>query len=69
MRNKSKCLFIRSSVLVPGGGGVLPYISHLVRYVPQGMHFAHFGLAWYRVWFSRELQECVSVFIVLIPNK
>ena len=68
MRNKSKSLFIRSSAPVPGGA-VLPYISHLVRYVPQGMHFAHFGLAWNRVWFSRELQECVSVFIVLIPNK
>ena len=52
-----------------GGGRVLPYISHLVRYVPQGMHFAHFGIAWNRVWFSRELQECMSVFIVLIPNK
>ena len=26
------------------GEGVLPYISHLVRYVPHGMHFAHFGL-------------------------
>ena len=31
--------------------------------------FTHFNLVWNRVLFSRELQECMNVFIASIPNK
>ena len=61
-----------------GDGDVTLY--KLYRYVPprrQGflrrfglktsIHFAHFGGN--RVWFSRELRECMNVFIVSIPNE
>ena len=61
-----------------GGGGTLLY--KLYRYVPPhrvgfllrfglktGIHFAHLGLESGMV--SRELRECMNVFIVLIPNQ
>ena len=60
-------------------GGTLLYKLH--RYVPphrggflrrfglkMGIHFAQFGLE-SSIWFSRELRECMNVFIVSIPNE
>ena len=62
----------------PPGGYSLIY--KLYRYVPPqrvgllrgfglktGIHFAHFGLN--RVWFLRELRDCMNVFIVSISNE
>ena len=60
-----------------GGGvwkGVLPNISHIVMCSPQRVGFLlsiglKTGIDWNRVWFSRELRECIKVFVVSIPNK
>ena len=62
-----------------GRGGGTP-LYKLYRYVPPhrvgflcrfglktGIHFAHLGLESGMV--SRELRECMNVFIVLIPNQ
>ena len=66
----------------PGGGGeegVLPYISHIGMCRPIKLGFCAVLvrkrvytlpiLVWHRVWFSRELQECMNVFIVSIPKE
>ena len=61
----------------PAGGTPL---YKLYRYVPPGRvrYLRRFGLKtgivlpiliWNRVWFSRELRECMNVFIVSIPNE
>ena len=61
----------------PAGGTPL---YKLYRYVPPGRvrYLRRFGLKtsivlpiliWNRDWFSRELRECMNVFIVLIPNE
>ena len=60
------------------GGWVLPYWSYIVMCCPTGFlrHFAVWKrvytlpiLLWNRVWFSRELRDCMNVFIVSIPNE
>ena len=61
-----------------GGGGTLLYKPyryvppHRVGFLPRfgvktDIHFAHFGLESGMV--SRELRECMNVFIVSIPNE
>ena len=61
----------------PAGGTPL---YKLYRYVPPGRvrYLRRFGLKtgivlpiliWNRDWFSRELRECMNVFIVSIPNE
>ena len=62
-----------------GGGGVFPYIGHIGMCRPYRIGFLHrFDLkraytwpilVWNWVWFSRELRECMNVFIVSIPNE
>ena len=67
----------------PGGGGEETPVYKLYRYVPPhrpiGQGFCAV-LVWTgvytspilvlnRVWFSRELRECMNVFIVSIPNE
>ena len=57
--------------------GVLPYTSHIDICRPKGCGFWAFLvwkrvytlpiLVWNRVWFSRELLECMNVFVVSIP--
>ena len=64
---------------VRGGGGVFPYIGHIGMCCPYRIGFLHrFDLkraytwpilVWNWVWFSRELRECMNVFIVSIPNE
>ena len=46
-----------------------PYrVGFLRRFgLKTGIHFAHF--VWNRVWFLRELRECMNVFIISIPNE
>ena len=67
----STCIFLR-------GGGTLLYKPyryvppHRVGFLPRfgvktDIHFAHFGLESGMV--SRELRECMNVFIVSIPNE
>ena len=34
-----------------------------------GIDFAHYTLVWTRVWFSRELRECMNIFILSILNE
>ena len=64
----------------PGGGGrVLPYINYISMCRSIGWGFWAVLvwkrvytlpiLVWNRVWFSRELRECMNVFIVSIPNE
>ena len=66
----------------PGSRGeLLPYISYMLyRYMlpPRVGFLRRFGLktgmrfailVWNRFWFSRELRECMNVFIVSIPNE
>ena len=67
----------------PGGGvGTALYrlIQEYAHATPKGMVFAPFrsenmyklcpyNMVGKRVWFSRELRECVSVFVILIPNE
>ena len=61
-----------------GGGGEGLY--KLYRYLPPqrvwflsrfglktGIEFVHFGLD--RVWFSRELRECINLFFISVPNE
>ena len=63
-------------------GGVLPYLSHIGMCPPSSRVFAPFFglkfkkqvytlaiLVWNRVWFSRELRECMNVFIVSIRSE
>ena len=62
-----------------GGSGVFPYIGHIGICRPHRIGFLHrFDLkraytwpilVWNWVWFSRELRECLNVFIVSIPNE
>ena len=63
----------------PGGGRRLPYISYIGMCRPIGKGVCAV-LVWKgvytspilvlnRVWFSRELRECMNVFIVSIPNE
>ena len=57
-----------------GGGGVLPYINHIGMCRPKGWGFCTILvwkrvytlsiLVWNLVWFSRELRECLNLFIV-----
>ena len=62
------------------GGEVLPYLSY--RYVPPSPIGKGFCtvlvwkreytlpiLLWSREWFLRELQGCMNIFIVSIPNE
>ena len=71
--------FCHFALRTGGWGGRTP-LYKLYRYVPpnwvgflrrfglkMGIHFAHFGLESGMV--SRELRECINVFIVLIPNE
>ena len=57
-----------------GGGTSLSYISHLGMCILR-LFSLKTGiwtlpiLVWKRVWFSRELRECMNVFIVSIPNE
>ena len=63
-----------------GRGGGSPSLSHMVCTSPKGVVFGPF-LVWKRVytlpilvwnrpvWFSRELRECMNVFIVSIRNE
>ena len=63
---------------VPRGGGSIPLYKPYSYVPPQrvgflrcfdlktGNDFAHFGL---KSWFSRELQDCMNVFVVPIPNE
>ena len=61
-----------------GGGEVLPYICHIGMCRPKGWGFGPFlsengyrlGPFWtgVRVWFSRELQECMNVVLFSFPN-
>ena len=66
----------RQSASFARGGGVLRYISHIGICRPTNSmvfapfwseNFAHFGLELGMV--SRELRECMEVFIVSIPNE
>ena len=73
----------RQSASFVRGGGVLPYISHIGMCRPTNSmvfgfffwvfapfsseNFAHFGLESGMV--SRELRECMEVFIVSISNE
>ena len=51
------------------GGGVTPLYKLYRNVPPHWIGFLHlFGLKT-NIWFSRELQECMNVFIVSIPNK
>ena len=62
-----------------GGGGVFPYIGLIGMCCPHRIGFLHSFdlkraytwpiLVWNWVWFSRELRECMNVFIVSIPNE
>ena len=61
------------------GGGVFPYISHVGICASKGVILAPFSsekghrlcpfYVWNRVWFSRELRECMNVFIVSIADE
>ena len=67
------CLFVAWHV-PEGEGGVLPYICHLGMCLLGlfSLKTSIFTLpifVWKRVWFSRELRECMNVFIVSIPNE
>ena len=63
----------QSASFARGGGGVLRYIStcrpinSMVFRPFWSENFAHFGLELGMV--SRELRECMEVFIVSIPNE
>ena len=73
----------QSASFARGGGGVLRYISHIGMCRPTNSmvfgffflvfapfsseNFAHFGLELGMV--SRELRECMEVFIVSIPDE
>ena len=51
------------------GGGVTPLYKLYRNVPPHWIGFLHlFGLKT-NIWFSRELKECMNVFIVSIPNK
>ena len=43
-------------------GGVLPYISHIDCDATKATGLTLSILVWNRVWFSRELRECMNVF-------
>ena len=59
-----------------GGGGyfLILYISHICMAAPSGRVFTPFwcenvNTLCSRVEFSRELRECMNIFIVSIPNE
>ena len=65
---------------VGGGGDTLPYISHIGFCHHKGRVFVPFwsedrhrlcplNLVYNQAWFSRELPDCMNVFIVSIPNE
>ena len=35
----------------------------------MGIDFAHYILVWNQFWFSRQLRQCMNVFILSIPNE
>ena len=66
--------------VIKGGGRVLPYVSHICMFHCKGYGFWALSgwkqvetlpiLIWNQiVWFLRELQECMKVFVVSIPNE
>ena len=67
--------------MIPGGEGgeLLPYISHIGIYASKGVILAPFWsekghrlcpfYVWNRVWFLRELRECMNVFIVSVADE
>ena len=67
------------SLFPGGGGGVLPCISNIgmCRHSGEGFWAVLVWkwvytlpiLVWNRVWFSRELRQCMNVFILSIPNE
>ena len=76
----AECPYQKSGVLAREDRTVLKTRTLLYKLVPPhrigflrrfglktGIHFAHF--VWNRVWFLRELRECMNVFIVSIPNE
>ena len=67
--NKCNKVFLLSRALIAkvNTRGVLPYISHIGMCRPKG-HVLPI-LVWNRVWFTKELRECLNVFIVSIPNE
>ena len=64
--------------LVMGGGGT-PLLSHISMCRPKGCGFCTFPvwkwvyilpiLVWNHVWLSRELHQCINMFVVSIPNE
>ena len=78
-RRHSISLLTISSIGRGGGGGTPLYKPH--RYVPPVKRYGFWAfLVWKRVytlpilvrnrvWFSKELRECMNVFVVSLPNK